>query len=127
MVSNRKEGIKKAPVSANKRLNKKIISSITASGAIFRLYWVRIRKTLVAVVVGLEVVSDSDIDRFRAVVVEEFSVVGFSDSDSGSVAIGSELIDNLAGAHTGDGAHTVESVSEGLTVEDLTEDIELFD
>ena len=86
------------------------------------------RKTLVAVVVvGLEVVSDSDIDRLRAVVVEEFSVVGFSDSDSGSVAVGSELIDNLAGAHTGDGAHTVEGVSEGLTVEDLTEDIELFD
>ena len=85
------------------------------------------RKTLVAVVVGLEVVSDSDIDRFRAVVVEEFSVVGFSDSNGGSVAVGCELIDNLAGTHTGDGAHTVESVSEGLTVEDFAEDIELFD
>lgn len=85
------------------------------------------RKTLVAVVVGFEVVFDSDIDRFRAVVVEEFSVVGFSDSDGGSVSVGSELIDNLAGAHTGDGAHTVEGVSEGLTVEGLTEDIELFD
>lgn len=53
--------------------------------------------------------------------------MGFSDSDGGSVAVGSELIDNLAGAHTGDGAHTVEGVSEGLTVEDLAEDIELFD
>ena len=53
--------------------------------------------------------------------------MGFSDSDGGSVAIGSELIDNLAGAHTGDGAHTVECVSEGLTVEDFAEDIELFD
>lgn len=53
--------------------------------------------------------------------------MGFSDRDGGSVAVGRELIDNLAGAHTGDGAHTVEGVSEGLTVEDLTEDIELFD
>ena len=53
--------------------------------------------------------------------------MGFSDSDGGSVAVGSELIDNLAGTHTGDGAHTVEGVSEGLTVEGFTEDIELFD
>lgn len=79
------------------------------------------------VVVGLEVVFDSDIDRFRAVVVEETSVVGFSDRDGGGVAAGSEFIDNLAGAHTGYGAHTVKSVSEGLTVENFTEDIELFD
>ena len=53
--------------------------------------------------------------------------MGFSDSNGGSVAVGCELIDNLAGTHTGDGAHTVESVSEGLTVEDFAEDIELFD
>lgn len=53
--------------------------------------------------------------------------MGFSDSDGGSVAVGREFIDNLAGTHTGDGAHTVESVSEGLTVEDFAEDIELFD
>lgn len=53
--------------------------------------------------------------------------MGFSDSDGGSVAVGREFIDNLAGTHTGDGAHTVEGVSEGLTVEDLAEDIELFD
>ena len=53
--------------------------------------------------------------------------MGFSDRDGGSVAVGREFIDDLAGAHTGDGAHTVESVSEGLTVEDFAEDIELFD
>lgn len=53
--------------------------------------------------------------------------MGFSDSDSGSVAVGCELVDNLTGSHTGYGAHTVESVFEGLTVEDLAEDIELFD
>lgn len=55
------------------------------------------RKTLVVVVVvGFEVVFDSDIDRFRAVVIEELSVVGFSDSDSGSVTSAGEFFDDLA-------------------------------
>jgi len=74
----------------------------------------------------VEVVFDSDIDRFVTVVVDEFSEVGFSDSDSGGVTSARELIDDFAGFHFRDSAHTPESVVEGLTVEDLAEDVELF-
>ena len=53
--------------------------------------------------------------------------MGFSDSYSGRVAVRSEFVDNLASAHTRDGAHTVKSFSKRLTVEGFAEDIELFD
>lgn len=74
----------------------------------------------------VEVVFDSDIDRLITVVVDEFSEVGFSDSDSGGVTSAGEFIDDFAGFHFRDSTHTPESVIEGLTVENLAEDIELF-
>lgn len=52
--------------------------------------------------------------------------MGFSDRDSGSVTSAGEFIDNFAGFHFRDSTHTPEGVVEGLTVEDLAEDIELF-
>lgn len=74
----------------------------------------------------IEVVFNSDRDGFITVVVDEFSEVSFSDSDSGSVTSTGEFIDNFAGFHFRDSTHTPECVVERLTVEDLAEDIELF-
>lgn len=75
---------------------------------------------------SLQVVFNSDRDGLVTVVVEELRVMSFSDSDSGSVTSAGEFFDNFAGFHFGDSTHTPESVVEGLTVEDLAEDIELF-
>ena len=74
----------------------------------------------------IEVVFDSDIDRFRPVVVNELGEVGFSDSESGRVTHTREFLGDFAGFHFRDSAHTVEGVPIGLTVEGFTEDIELF-
>ena len=60
----------------------------------------------------IEVVFDSDRDRFITVVVDEFSEVGFGDSDSGSVTSAGEFIDNFAGFHFRDSTHTPEGVVE---------------
>lgn len=74
----------------------------------------------------IEVVFDSDIYRFRAVVVNELGEVSFSDSESGRVAHTREFFGDFSGFHFRDSAHAVESVSIRLTVEGFTEDIELF-
>lgn len=73
-----------------------------------------------------EVVFNSDRDRFLAVVVEELSEVGFSDSESGRVALAGQFFCNFASFHFRDSAHTVEGVGVVLTVESVTEDIELL-
>lgn len=75
---------------------------------------------------SIQVVFDSDIYRFITVVVEEHSEVGFSDSESGRVTLAGEFFCNFAGFHFRDSAHTVKGVVVILTVEGITEDIELF-
>lgn len=79
------------------------------------------------VVVGLEVVFDSDIDRFRAVVIEELSVVVFRDSDSGSVTRFSESIDSFASDYFRDSTEHRIGIAVVFAIEDFAEDIELFD
>ena len=75
----------------------------------------------------IEVVFDSDIDRFRAVVVNELGEVCFRDSDGGSVTAFSESIYALTGDYFRDSTEHRVGLAVGFTVEDFTEDIELFD
>lgn len=75
----------------------------------------------------IEVVFDSDIDRFRPVVVNELGEVVFRDSDGGSVAAFSESIYALTGDYFRDSTEHRVCLAVGFTVEYFTEDIELFD
>lgn len=73
----------------------------------------------------VEVVFDSDIDRFVTVVIEEHSVVVFGDSDSGGVTSFSESIDSFASDYFRDSAEHNECIAVIFAIEDFTEHIEL--